>query len=56
MISQLSSVAGLLGPRGLMPNPKIGDIIQYDAFLNALALQRSGLGIRKRLFGMDKLF
>lgn len=68
MTSQLSSVARLLGPRGLMPNPKIGTIVSHDGLLDALALQMSGvsnyrtdkegivrLGIGRGSFGMEKL-
>jgi large subunit ribosomal protein L1 len=68
MTSQLSSIARLLGPRGLMPNPKIGTIVPPDELLAALADQMSGvsnyrtdkegivrLGIGRGSFGMDKL-
>ena len=68
MTSQLSSVARLLGPRGLMPNPKIGTIVPRDGLLDALALQMSGvsnyrtdkegivrLGVGRGSFGMEKI-
>jgi large subunit ribosomal protein L1 len=68
MVSQLSSVARILGPRGMMPNAKIGTIVPHDSLLDALASQRSGvsnyrtdkegivrLGIGKGSFGIDKL-
>jgi large subunit ribosomal protein L1 len=43
MTSQLSSIARLLGPRGLMPNPKIGTIVPPDKLLAALADRMSGV-------------
>jgi len=68
MVSQLSSIARLLGPRGLMPSPKLNTIIPTDQLLDALAKQMSGtsnyrtdkdgiirLGIGKGSFGADKL-
>ena len=68
MMSQLSPIARLLGPRGLMPNPKLNTIIKPDDMLDALQLQMSGvsnyrtdkegivrLGIGKGSFGTDKL-
>ena len=68
MLSQLSSVARILGPRGMMPNAKIGTIVPHDALLDALSSQRSGvsnyrtdkegivrLGIGKGSFGLDRL-
>lgn len=68
MMSQLSAVARLLGPRGLMPNPKLGTIVEPDEMMNALSKQMSGmsnyrtdrdgivrLGIGKGSFGEDKL-
>ncbi len=68
MMSQLSPVARLLGPRGLMPNPKLNTIIPHDEMIDALDRQMSGvsnyrtdkegivrLGIGKGSFGMEKL-
>ncbi|KAL3822963.1 hypothetical protein ACHAXA_011678 [Cyclostephanos tholiformis] len=68
IMSRLSSVARLLGPRGLMPNAKIGTIVPHDALLDALAMQRSGvsnyrtdregivrLGVGRGSFGIDDL-
>ncbi|KAL9179219.1 hypothetical protein ACHAXT_008509 [Thalassiosira profunda] len=68
MVSELSPVARLLGPRGLMPNPKLDTIVERDALLDALARQMSGMsnyrtdqagvvrmGLGKGSFGMDKL-
>jgi len=68
MMPQMSAVARLLGPRGLMPNPKLGTILPPDQLLEALERQMSGvsnyrtdkegivrLGIGKGTFGMDKL-
>mmetsp|Transcript_52663 Transcript_52663/g.111866 ORF Transcript_52663/g.111866 Transcript_52663/m.111866 type:complete len:330 (-) Transcript_52663:59-1048(-) len=68
MMSQLSAVARLLGPRGLMPNPKLGTIVPQDEMLDALQKQMSGmsnyrtdkegivrLGIGRGSFGTDKL-
>jgi len=68
MMSQLAPIARLLGPRGLMPNPKLNTIIKPDDMLDALQLQMSGvsnyrtdkegivrLGIGKGSFGTDKL-
>eukprot|EP00581_Thalassiosira_minuscula_P010281 CAMPEP_0183711362 /NCGR_PEP_ID=MMETSP0737-20130205/6884_1 /TAXON_ID=385413 /ORGANISM="Thalassiosira miniscula, Strain CCMP1093" /LENGTH=344 /DNA_ID=CAMNT_0025939855 /DNA_START=148 /DNA_END=1182 /DNA_ORIENTATION=- len=70
VMPSLSSVARLLGPRGLMPNPKLGTILDGppEDVLDALSKQMSGmstyrtdregivrLGIGKGSFGPDKL-
>lgn len=68
MMSQLSSIARLLGPRGLMPNPKLNTIVPQSELLEAMERQMSGmsnyrtdregivrLGIGRGSFGMDKL-
>lgn len=68
MMPQLSAVARLLGPRGLMPNPKLNTIVPHDELLDALEKQMSGmsnyrtdregvirLGIGRGSFGTDKL-
>ena len=70
MMSKLSPVARILGPRGLMPNPKLNTIIPNNEndMLDALDVQMSGvtnyrtdpqgivrLGIGKCSFGKDKL-
>jgi len=68
MMPQLSVVARLLGPRGLMPNPKLNTIMDAELLLDALEKQMSGvsnyrtdkegivrLGVGKGSFGMDKL-
>lgn len=68
MMPQLSAVARLLGPRGLMPNPKLNTIVEQDNLLEALDKQMSGMsnyrtdrtgiirmGVGKGSFGMDKL-
>ena len=69
MMSKLSAVARILGPRGLMPNPKLNTIIpNKEDMLDALDVQMSGvtnyrtdpqgivrLGIGKCSFGKDKL-
>ncbi|KAL3802448.1 hypothetical protein ACHAWO_004750 [Cyclotella atomus] len=68
MMPELSSVARLLGPRGLMPNPKLNTIQPKESILETLASQQSGIsnyrtdkegivriGIGKGSFGVDKL-
>ena len=68
MMPELSAVARLLGPRGLMPNPKLNTIQPKDDILEALETQMSGtsnyrtnkegiihIGIGKGSFGVDKL-
>ena len=68
IMSNLSAIARILGPRGLMPNPKLNTIIPHDEMLNALDQQMSGmsnyrtdkegiirLGIGKGSFGKNKL-
>jgi large subunit ribosomal protein L1 len=68
VVSQLSSIARLLGPRGLMPTPKLNTIVPHEQLIDALAKQMSGtsnyrtdkdgiirLGIGKGSFGPDKL-
>lgn len=68
MMPQLSVLARLLGPRGLMPNPKLNTIVEKDGILDALDKQRSGmstyrtdrsgiirLAVGKGSFGMEKL-
>ena len=68
MMPQLSSIARLLGPRGLMPNPKLNTIQPQDQLLETLEQQQSGIsnyrtdkegivriGIGRGSFGVDKL-
>ncbi|KAL7526980.1 hypothetical protein ACHAWF_001990 [Thalassiosira exigua] len=68
VMRHLSAVARILGPRGLMPNPKLGTIVERDALLDALTRQMSGvsnyrtaqdgtirLGIGRGSFGVEKL-
>mmetsp|Transcript_23514 Transcript_23514/g.38422 ORF Transcript_23514/g.38422 Transcript_23514/m.38422 type:complete len:329 (+) Transcript_23514:117-1103(+) len=68
MMPQMSAIARLLGPRGLMPNPKLGTIVAHDELLEQLDKQMSGmsnyrtdregiirLGVGKGSFGTDKL-
>lgn len=68
MMSQLSPIARLLGPRGLMPNPKLETIKPPDELLDALDRQMSGvsnyrtdkegiirLGVGKGSFSKDEL-
>ena len=42
MMSQSSPIARLLGPRGLMPNPRLNTIVKHDELLEALERQSSG--------------
>ena len=68
MMPVLSSIARLLGPRGIMPNPKLNTIQPKEAILETLANQQSGisnyrtdkegivrLSVGKGSFGVDKL-
>ena len=68
MMPQLSAIARLLGPRGLMPNPKLNTIQPQDQILATLEQQQSGIsnyrtdkegivriGIGRGSFGIDKL-
>lgn len=68
IMSQLSAVARILGPRGLMPNPKLNTIVEHDELLESLDKQKSGMstyrtdrsgivrmGVGKGSFGKDKL-
>mmetsp|Transcript_13613 Transcript_13613/g.28845 ORF Transcript_13613/g.28845 Transcript_13613/m.28845 type:complete len:325 (-) Transcript_13613:199-1173(-) len=68
MVSSLSPIARLLGPRGLMPNPKLNTIQPNENMLEALAQQQSGLsnyrtdksgiirlGLGRGSFGLEKL-
>lgn len=68
MMPQMSAVARILGPRGLMPNPKLNTIVPRDELLAALEKQMSGmsnyrtdregvirLGVGKGGFGAEKL-
>mmetsp|Transcript_9902 Transcript_9902/g.20918 ORF Transcript_9902/g.20918 Transcript_9902/m.20918 type:complete len:347 (-) Transcript_9902:49-1089(-) len=68
MMVELRSVARLLGPRGLMPNPKLDTIVPPEELLGALKKQMSGmsnyrtdkegivrLGVGRGSFGCDKL-
>ena len=68
IVSSLSSIARLLGPRGLMPNPKLNTIQPNDKLLSTLAQQQFGIsnyrtdregiihiGIGRGSFGLDKL-
>ena len=68
MMPQLSPIARLLGPRGLMPNPKLNTIQPQDQLLQTLDQQQSGIsnyrtdkegivriGIGRGSFGVDKL-
>eukprot|EP00873_Tetraselmis_striata_P011737 jgi/Tetstr1/432001/TSEL_021477.t1 len=42
MMKALSRVARILGPRGLMPNPKLGTIVQPSALAEAIAEMKRG--------------
>lgn len=42
MMKQLSKVARILGPRGLMPNPKLGTIVQPSGLAEAIAEMKRG--------------
>lgn len=68
MMPELSSVARLLGPRGIMPNPKLNTIQPKESIIQALEAQISGtsnyrtnkegiihISIGKGSFGVDKL-
>ena len=68
IMTELSVVARLLGPRGLMPNPKLSTIQPKDKIIDSLESQQSGisnyrtdktgivrLSIGKGSFGVDKL-
>jgi large subunit ribosomal protein L1 len=68
MMPQLSSIARLLGPRGLMPNPKLNTIQPKEMLLQTLDEQQSGIsnyrtdkegivriGVGRGSFGKDKL-
>jgi large subunit ribosomal protein L1 len=68
MMPELASVARLLGPRGLMPNPKLNTIQPKELLLDSLESQQSGIsnyrtdkegivriGIGKGSFGVEKL-
>jgi len=68
VMPRMSAVARILGPRGLMPNPKLNTIVPPDELLAALKKQMSGmsnyrtdregivrLGIGRGGFGADKL-
>ena len=43
MMSALSAVARLLGPRGLIPNPKMSTIQPKDKIIDSLESQQSGI-------------
>eukprot|EP00956_Cyclotella_meneghiniana_P018543 scaffold30967_cov26-Cyclotella_meneghiniana.AAC.1 len=64
----LSAIARLLGPKGLMPNPKLNTIQPKENILETLASQMSGISnyrtdksgivrvaLGKASFGIDKL-
>lgn len=68
VVPRLKSVARLLGPRGLMPNPKLGTVVSPDELLDALEGQMSGtsnyrtdkegivrLGVGRGSFGHERL-
>jgi large subunit ribosomal protein L1 len=68
LMSELSAIARLLGPRGLMPNPKLNTIQPKEHVLTTLERQMSGisnyrtdktgivrLSLGKGSFGVDKL-
>lgn len=68
MMRPMSAVARILGPRGLMPNPKLGTIVEGDDLIDALGKQMSGmsnyrtdregivrLGVGRGSFGPEKL-
>lgn len=68
MMSRLSKVARLLGPRGLMPNAKLGTIVPADKLSSAVEEQMTGsvqyrtdkcgtvhAGIGRGSFGLQKL-
>ena len=68
IMPQLSSIARLLGPRGLMPTPKLDTVVSNQVLLDALERQRSGIsnyrtdregvlhvGLGRGSFGVEKL-
>lgn len=68
IMTELSSIARLLGPKGLMPNPKLNTIVPSDSMLEALSGQMSGISnyrtdksgivrvaLGKASFGVEKL-
>lgn len=42
MMAKIGRVAKILGPRGLMPNPKAGTVVQADALENAIKELKAG--------------
>ena len=42
MMPRLARVARILGPRGLMPNPKLGTIVAPSALQDAIRTMRAG--------------
>jgi len=42
MMAKIGRVAKILGPRGLMPNPKAGTVVQPDALENAIKELKAG--------------
>jgi len=41
-IPKLKPFGKALGPKGLMPNAKLGTLVPYDELLNALAMAKAG--------------
>ena len=42
MMPRLSKVARILGPKGLMPNPKLGTLVQPVAIAGAIQTMKAG--------------
>jgi len=47
MMAKIGRVAKILGPRGLMPNPKAGTVVQPDGLENAIRELKAGRSSRR---------